>query len=64
MEEISQLGQLTILSLDGTPIPNASLKPLQRLKNLVFLSLSNTSVSDDAKAELQAALPSLELTDD
>jgi hypothetical protein len=45
------------LDLSGTEVLDAGLKELAKLKNLTFLSLCRTEVTDAAVAALQKALP-------
>ena len=55
------LKQLAELKLDNTPITDAGLVHLRGLTNLTLLSLRGTKVTDTGVAELQKALPNVQI---
>jgi hypothetical protein len=54
---VEALGSLEHLDLDGSPVTDAGLKHLYRLKTLKSVSLSNTKVTQQGIDDLQKQLP-------
>ena len=53
----SDLGQLMLLTLDGTKITDDGVPKLSNLSGLRFLSLEETEITDAGVQELRLALP-------
>lgn len=62
MEHLARLSGLKDLNLDATIITDEGLAQLAPLKNLRKLSVSQTTLSPEAIAKLEAAIPGLKVT--
>lgn len=60
--KLKRLTKLKRLYIYGCPITDAGIGSLKGLTNLNELVMTRTSVTDDAVADLQRALPNLEVT--
>mgnify|MGYP003666811331 FL=1 len=61
---LARLPHLKVLVLDHTAVTDAGVKYLSATPELVELSLSNTSVSDDVLDSLKQEIPALRISDD
>jgi hypothetical protein len=61
MKAVASLVSLTRLGLGNTAVSDEGLKALHGMKRLRWVSLDGTRVTDTAIAELQKALPEVEL---
>jgi hypothetical protein len=61
IKPLTALSQLRVLDLSGTEITDAGLEQLGDMKTLVRLYVDGTEVTDAGVAELQRALPSLNI---
>jgi Leucine-rich repeat (LRR) protein/uncharacterized GH25 family protein len=61
LKEFKGLKKLQLLNLSGTQVTDAGLKELKAMTNLRDLNLAGTQVTDAGEADLQKALPKVEI---